>query len=143
MGSVRQRAPLHTRVRQEFHGLWDSLVYDVEVKSHLLDYAQSAMYFADRCVRIAVRVLPCVCLATKHHASRQQSLRYSRDGKEREGERERTKRTREREREREREHTHTHELTRTRTHTCTHRRVDPNIVSWNRVVLLHGSTLLF
>jgi MoxR-like ATPase len=50
---------------KEFHGLWDSLVYDVEVKSHLLNYAQSAMHFADR-------------------------------------------------------------------------RVDPNIVSWNRVVLLHG-----
>ena len=33
---------------QEFHGLWDTLVYDVEVKNHLLDYAQSAMYFADR-----------------------------------------------------------------------------------------------
>jgi len=49
----------------EFHGLWDTLVYDVEVKSHLLDYAQSAMYFADK-------------------------------------------------------------------------RVDPNIVAWNRVVLLHG-----
>jgi len=27
-------------------------VYDVEVKSHLLDYAQSAMYFADRCESI-------------------------------------------------------------------------------------------
>jgi len=53
---------------QEFHGLWDTLVYDVEVKSHLLDYAQSAMYFADK-------------------------------------------------------------------------RVDPNIVAWNRVVLLHGARL--
>jgi len=119
MGSVRQRAPLHTRVRQEFHGLWDSLVYDVEVKSHLLDYAQSAMYFADRCVRIAVRVLPCVCLATKHHTSRQQSLRYSRDGKEREGERERT-REQERERESESENTHTH--TNLPAHALTHAR---------------------
>ena len=53
---------------QEFHGLWDTLVYDIEVKSHLLDYAQSAMYFADK-------------------------------------------------------------------------RVDPNIVAWNRVVLLHGARL--
>lgn len=53
--------------RQEFHGLWDTLVYDVEVKNHLLDYAQSAMYFADK-------------------------------------------------------------------------RVDPNVIAWNRVVLLHGAS---
>ncbi|XP_016067713.1 PREDICTED: pachytene checkpoint protein 2 homolog isoform X2 [Miniopterus natalensis] len=32
----------------EFHGLWDSLVYDVEVKSHLLDYVMTALLFSDR-----------------------------------------------------------------------------------------------
>ncbi|XP_076972907.1 pachytene checkpoint protein 2 homolog isoform X2 [Tamandua tetradactyla] len=32
----------------EFHGLWDSLVYDVEVKSHLLDYVMTTLLFSDR-----------------------------------------------------------------------------------------------
>nr|XP_019600146.1 PREDICTED: pachytene checkpoint protein 2 homolog isoform X1 [Rhinolophus sinicus] len=32
----------------EFHGLWDSLVYDVEVKSHLLDYVMTALLFSDK-----------------------------------------------------------------------------------------------
>uniref|UniRef100_A0A8C6W8E3 Pachytene checkpoint protein 2 homolog n=1 Tax=Nannospalax galili TaxID=1026970 RepID=A0A8C6W8E3_NANGA len=32
----------------EFHGLWDSLVYDVEVKSHLLDYVTTTLLFSDR-----------------------------------------------------------------------------------------------
>ncbi|XP_057564007.1 pachytene checkpoint protein 2 homolog isoform X1 [Hippopotamus amphibius kiboko] len=32
----------------EFHGLWDSLVYDVEVKSHLLNYVLTALLFSDK-----------------------------------------------------------------------------------------------
>uniref|UniRef100_A0A8C9P2A2 Pachytene checkpoint protein 2 homolog n=1 Tax=Spermophilus dauricus TaxID=99837 RepID=A0A8C9P2A2_SPEDA len=32
----------------EFHGLWDSLVYDVEVKSHLLDYVTTTLLFSDK-----------------------------------------------------------------------------------------------
>ncbi|XP_053449653.1 pachytene checkpoint protein 2 homolog isoform X2 [Nycticebus coucang] len=32
----------------EFHGLWDSLVYDVHVKSHLLDYVMTTLLFTDR-----------------------------------------------------------------------------------------------
>ncbi|NP_001405553.1 pachytene checkpoint protein 2 homolog isoform 4 [Mus musculus] len=32
----------------EFHGLWDSLVYDVEVKSHLLDYVMTTVLFSDK-----------------------------------------------------------------------------------------------
>uniref|UniRef100_A0A7N9IC68 Pachytene checkpoint protein 2 homolog n=1 Tax=Macaca fascicularis TaxID=9541 RepID=A0A7N9IC68_MACFA len=32
----------------EFHGLWDSLVYDVEVKSHLLDYVMTTLLFSDK-----------------------------------------------------------------------------------------------
>ncbi|XP_063670551.1 pachytene checkpoint protein 2 homolog isoform X2 [Pan troglodytes] len=32
----------------EFHGLWDSLVYDVEVKSHLLDYMMATLLFSDK-----------------------------------------------------------------------------------------------
>ncbi|MEJ1275877.1 thyroid hormone receptor interactor 13 [Cricetulus griseus] len=35
-------------VEAEFHGLWDSLVYDVEVKSHLLDYVMTALLFSDK-----------------------------------------------------------------------------------------------
>uniref|UniRef100_A0A7S0EB03 AAA+ ATPase domain-containing protein n=1 Tax=Hanusia phi TaxID=3032 RepID=A0A7S0EB03_9CRYP len=50
---------------KDFHGLWESLIYDFDVKRNLLDYAQTAMFFSDR-------------------------------------------------------------------------RVDPNIITWNRVVLLHG-----
>jgi len=33
---------------KEMHGLWETLIYDSDVKSHLLEYAESAMYFADR-----------------------------------------------------------------------------------------------
>ncbi|DAA17766.1 pachytene checkpoint protein 2 homolog [Bos indicus x Bos taurus] len=32
----------------EFHGLWDSLVYDMEVKSHLLDYVMTTLLFSDK-----------------------------------------------------------------------------------------------
>ncbi|KFP33020.1 Pachytene checkpoint protein 2 [Colius striatus] len=32
----------------EFHGLWESLVYDTEVKSHLLDYVTTTLLFSDR-----------------------------------------------------------------------------------------------
>ncbi|XP_025054088.1 pachytene checkpoint protein 2 homolog [Alligator sinensis] len=32
----------------EFHGLWESLVYDIEVKSHLLDYVTTTLLFSDR-----------------------------------------------------------------------------------------------
>uniref|UniRef100_A0A8D0PIU5 Pachytene checkpoint protein 2 homolog n=1 Tax=Sus scrofa TaxID=9823 RepID=A0A8D0PIU5_PIG len=32
----------------EFHGLWDSLVYDAEVKSHLLDYVMTTLLFSDK-----------------------------------------------------------------------------------------------
>ncbi|TKC39056.1 hypothetical protein EI555_017336 [Monodon monoceros] len=32
----------------EFHGLWDSLVYDVEIKSHLLDYVMTTLLFSDK-----------------------------------------------------------------------------------------------
>ncbi|XP_055991049.1 pachytene checkpoint protein 2 homolog isoform X1 [Sorex fumeus] len=32
----------------EFHGLWDSLVYDAEVKSHLLDYMMTTLLFSDK-----------------------------------------------------------------------------------------------
>ncbi|KAM5264470.1 pachytene checkpoint protein 2 homolog [Ctenodactylus gundi] len=32
----------------EFHGLWDSLVYDVEVKSHLLNYVMTTLLFSDK-----------------------------------------------------------------------------------------------
>uniref|UniRef100_I3MQS9 Pachytene checkpoint protein 2 homolog n=1 Tax=Ictidomys tridecemlineatus TaxID=43179 RepID=I3MQS9_ICTTR len=32
----------------EFHGLWDSLVYDMEVKSHLLDYVTTTLLFSDK-----------------------------------------------------------------------------------------------
>ncbi|XP_045422466.1 pachytene checkpoint protein 2 homolog isoform X2 [Lemur catta] len=32
----------------EFHGLWDSLVYDVQVKSHLLDYVMTTLLFSDK-----------------------------------------------------------------------------------------------
>uniref|UniRef100_A0A7S1EFY0 AAA+ ATPase domain-containing protein n=1 Tax=Hemiselmis andersenii TaxID=464988 RepID=A0A7S1EFY0_HEMAN len=38
----------------EFRDLWDTLVYDSEVKSHLLEYATSAMYFADKGVNASV-----------------------------------------------------------------------------------------
>uniref|UniRef100_A0A8C9A5R4 Pachytene checkpoint protein 2 homolog n=1 Tax=Prolemur simus TaxID=1328070 RepID=A0A8C9A5R4_PROSS len=32
----------------EFHGLWESLVYDVQVKSHLLDYMMMTLLFSDK-----------------------------------------------------------------------------------------------
>ncbi|XP_030045926.1 pachytene checkpoint protein 2 homolog [Microcaecilia unicolor] len=32
----------------EFHGLWESLVYDTEVKSHLLDYVITTLLFSDK-----------------------------------------------------------------------------------------------
>uniref|UniRef100_A0A4W3KJY3 Pachytene checkpoint protein 2 homolog n=1 Tax=Callorhinchus milii TaxID=7868 RepID=A0A4W3KJY3_CALMI len=32
----------------EFHGLWESLVYDTEVKSQLLDYVSTTLLFSDR-----------------------------------------------------------------------------------------------
>ncbi|XP_001369033.1 pachytene checkpoint protein 2 homolog [Monodelphis domestica] len=32
----------------EFHGLWESLVYDVEVKSQLLDYVTTTLLFSDK-----------------------------------------------------------------------------------------------
>ncbi|XP_038626267.1 pachytene checkpoint protein 2 homolog [Tachyglossus aculeatus] len=32
----------------EFHGLWESLVYDVEVKSHLLHYVTTTLLFSDK-----------------------------------------------------------------------------------------------
>ncbi|KAH1177488.1 pachytene checkpoint protein 2 homolog isoform X2 [Mauremys mutica] len=32
----------------EFHGLWESLVYDTEVKSHLLDYVMTTLLFSDK-----------------------------------------------------------------------------------------------
>ncbi len=33
---------------RQFHGLWESLVYDTEIKPRLLQYAFSALLFADR-----------------------------------------------------------------------------------------------
>ena len=33
---------------RQFHGLWESLVYDTEIKLRLLQYAFSALLFADR-----------------------------------------------------------------------------------------------
>ncbi|XP_051465184.1 pachytene checkpoint protein 2 homolog isoform X2 [Apus apus] len=32
----------------EFHGLWESLIYDSEVKSHLLDYVMTTLLFSDK-----------------------------------------------------------------------------------------------
>ncbi|XP_003222289.1 pachytene checkpoint protein 2 homolog isoform X1 [Anolis carolinensis] len=32
----------------EFHGLWDSLIYDAEVKSNLLDYVTTTLLFSDK-----------------------------------------------------------------------------------------------
>ncbi|NXV78338.1 PCH2 protein, partial [Atlantisia rogersi] len=32
----------------EFHGLWESLIYDAEVKSHLLDYVTTTLLFSDK-----------------------------------------------------------------------------------------------
>ncbi|NXT60478.1 PCH2 protein, partial [Chaetops frenatus] len=32
----------------EFHGLWESLIYDTEVKSNLLDYVMTALLFSDK-----------------------------------------------------------------------------------------------
>jgi SpoVK/Ycf46/Vps4 family AAA+-type ATPase len=32
----------------ELHGLWESLIYDAELKNQLLQYASTAMLFADR-----------------------------------------------------------------------------------------------
>ncbi|XP_004698469.2 pachytene checkpoint protein 2 homolog [Echinops telfairi] len=34
----------------EFHGLWESLVYDVEVKSHLLNYVLTTLLFSEKSV---------------------------------------------------------------------------------------------
>ena len=33
---------------REFHGVWESLVFDTAVKDELLSYSQTAMIFADR-----------------------------------------------------------------------------------------------
>ena len=33
---------------REFHGVWESLVFDTAIKQELLAYAQTAMLFADR-----------------------------------------------------------------------------------------------
>ncbi|XP_066848479.1 pachytene checkpoint protein 2 homolog isoform X5 [Anser cygnoides] len=35
-------------ILSEFHGLWESLIYDTEVKSHLLDYVTTTLLFSDR-----------------------------------------------------------------------------------------------
>ncbi|XP_044275029.1 pachytene checkpoint protein 2 homolog [Varanus komodoensis] len=32
----------------EFHGLWESLIYDAEIKSNLLDYVTTTLLFSDR-----------------------------------------------------------------------------------------------
>lgn len=32
----------------EFHGLWDSLIYDEAVKQRLVTYAATALFFSDR-----------------------------------------------------------------------------------------------
>lgn len=32
----------------EFHGLWESLIYETEVKSHLLDYVTTTLLFSDK-----------------------------------------------------------------------------------------------
>ncbi|EKX34200.1 hypothetical protein GUITHDRAFT_80745 [Guillardia theta CCMP2712] len=33
---------------KDFDGLWETLIYDMDVKRNLLDYAQTAMFFSDR-----------------------------------------------------------------------------------------------
>ena len=38
----------YTLPSREFHGVWDSLVFDTDIKDQLLKYAQTAMLFADR-----------------------------------------------------------------------------------------------
>ncbi|XP_035224556.1 pachytene checkpoint protein 2 homolog [Stegodyphus dumicola] len=35
---------------QEFHGLWDSLIYDSGVKDELLNYVSTALHFSEQCV---------------------------------------------------------------------------------------------
>ena len=35
---------------REFHGLWDSLIYDGDIKQRLVTYAATALFFSDRCV---------------------------------------------------------------------------------------------
>lgn len=35
---------------KEFHGLWDSLIFDVGLKQRLLRYAEVALLFSDKCV---------------------------------------------------------------------------------------------
>ncbi|XP_073486774.1 pachytene checkpoint protein 2 homolog isoform X2 [Aquarana catesbeiana] len=32
----------------EFHGLWESLIYDIEIKSNLLDYVTTTLLFSDK-----------------------------------------------------------------------------------------------
>ena len=32
----------------EFHGIWSSLVYDIDIKASLLAYATTALLFSDR-----------------------------------------------------------------------------------------------
>jgi predicted DNA-binding ribbon-helix-helix protein len=41
---------MHALPSRELHGMWDSLLFDTDVKSQLLQYAQTAMLFADRSV---------------------------------------------------------------------------------------------
>ena len=38
----------------EFRGMWDSLIYEAEIKNHLLEYTSTAMLFADKCVDSAI-----------------------------------------------------------------------------------------
>ena len=33
---------------RHLHGLWEALVFDIAVKQHLLQYATSALFFADK-----------------------------------------------------------------------------------------------
>ena len=65
---------------QEFHGMWDTLVYDVEVKSHLLDYAQSAMYFADR--RVDPNIVADVALDADEETDKAERLENPTQGSE-------------------------------------------------------------
>ena len=39
---------------REFHQVWESLVYDTDIKQRLLCYAQSALLFSDRGVNPAL-----------------------------------------------------------------------------------------
>ena len=36
------------RPHRHLHGLWEALVFDIAVKQHLLQYATSALFFADK-----------------------------------------------------------------------------------------------